>query len=151
MGEHPTKAVSQKKKSSINIGFHLLKSEQIDAFASAGNTGAMLVASIYTIKNISGVIRPTISSLVPKLSGGTGIVLDVGANSDCKADILNQFGILGSLYAKHVYKIDNPKVGLLNIGEEESKGNLLTQAAYSLMKDTDAFNFIGNVEGRGSV
>lgn len=148
MAEHPTKGVSKYPDSSIVVGFKALKEGKIEAFASAGNTGAMLVSSIYTIKNIPGVIRPTISSLLPKVNGNFGIILDVGANSDCKPDILYQFGILGSLYAKHVFKIDNPKVGLLNIGEEEGKGNLLTQATYPLMNDTDKFNFIGNIEGR---
>ncbi len=148
MGEHATRAVAQKKHSSISVGFQMLAKGGLDAFASAGNTGAMLVSSIYSIKNIPGVIRPTISSLLPKINGGFGIILDVGAISDCKPDILYQFGILGSLYAKHVFNIPDPKVGLLNIGEEESKGNLLTQATYPLMKDTDKFNFIGNIEGR---
>ena len=126
----------------------MLKNNRIDAFASAGNTGAMLVGSIYSIGPIQGVIRPCISSLLPKENGGVGIFLDVGINPDCKPDVLYQFGILGSLYAKYVYNIPNPKVGLLNIGEEEEKGNLLTQAAFKLMKDTKDFNFVGNIENR---
>lgn len=148
MGEHPTKAFSKKPNSSISIGFRLLKEGKIDAFASAGNTGAMLVGSVYTVKSIPGVIRPCITSVMPKENGSVGIILDVGTNADCKPDVLYQFAILGSLYAEHVYNIKNPKVGLLNIGEEEKKGNLLTQAAYELMKDTADFNFIGNIEGR---
>jgi glycerol-3-phosphate acyltransferase PlsX len=148
MGEHPTKAFSQKPNSSISVGFKLLKEKQIDAFASAGNTGAMLVGSMFTVKAIPGVIRPCITSILPKENGGFGIVLDVGTNADCKPDVLYQFGILGSICAKEVYKIDNPKVGLLNIGEEAEKGNLVTQAAHALMKDSKDFNFIGNVEGR---
>lgn len=148
MAEHPTKALSKKPDSSIAKGFGLLKQKNIDAFVGVGNTGAMLVGAIYAIQNIPGVIRPTISASIPKPSGKFGVLLDVGANSDCKPDILYQFGILGSLYAKHVIKIDNPAVGLMNIGEEEGKGNLLTQATYPLMKDSDKFNFIGNVEGR---
>ncbi len=148
MGEHPTKAFSQKPQSSIAIGFKLLKDQQIDAFGSAGNTGAMLVGSMFSVKAIPGVIRPCITTILPKLNGGYGIMLDVGTNADCKPDVLYQFGILGSIYAKEIYKIDNPKVGLLNIGEEPEKGNLVTQSAYNLMKETKDFNFIGNVEGR---
>ncbi|MBK6522532.1 MAG: phosphate acyltransferase PlsX [Bacteroidia bacterium] len=148
MGEHPTKAFSQKPQSSIAIGFKLLKDQQIDAFGSAGNTGAMLVGSMFSVKAIPGVIRPCITTILPKLNGGCGIMLDVGTNADCKPDVLYQFGILGSIYAKEIYKIDNPKVGLLNIGEEPEKGNLVAQSAYNLMKETKDFNFIGNVEGR---
>lgn len=148
MGEHPTKAFQQKTDSSIAVGFSLLKQGKIDAFASAGNTGAMLVGSMFVLKPISGVIRPCITSILPKPNGSLGIILDVGTNADCKPDVLYQFGILGMLYAKHVYNINNPKIGLLNIGEEEKKGNLLTQAAHELMKESKDFNFIGNVEGR---
>ena len=148
MGEHPTKAFSQKPKSTIAIGFQLLKEGRADAFASNGNTGAMLVGSMYTVKTIAGVIRPCITTVLPKENGGVGLILDVGTNADCKPDVLYQFGILGSLCAEHVYGIKNPKVGLLNIGEEPEKGNLVTQAAYALMKDSRDFNFIGNVEGR---
>jgi len=148
MGEHPTKAFVKKPKSSIAVGFHLLKEGLIDGFASAGNSGAMLVGAFYTIKSITGVIRPSITSILPKENGGLGLILDVGINADCKPDVLNQFAILGSLYAEHVHGISEPKVALLNIGEEEGKGNLLTQAAYSLMKDSEDFNFVGNVEGR---
>lgn len=148
MGDHPTKAFQQKTDSSIAVGFSLLKQGKINAFASAGNTGAMLVGSMFVLKPIPGVIRPCITSILPKPNGSFGIILDVGTNADCKPDVLYQFGILGMLYAKHVYNIENPKVGLLNIGEEEKKGNLLTQAAYELMKESKDFNFIGNVEGR---
>jgi glycerol-3-phosphate acyltransferase PlsX len=148
MGDHPTKAFSQKPNSSISIGFKLLKEQKIDVFASAGNTGAMLVGSMFTVKVIPGVIRPCITSILPKENGGFGLLLDVGINADCKPDVLYQFGILGSIFAKEVYKIPNPKVGLLNIGVEPEKGNLITQAAYTLMKDSKDFNFIGNIEGR---
>lgn len=148
MGEHPTKAFSQKPNSSIALGFKLLKEEQLDAFASAGNTGAMLVGSMFTVKSIPGVIRPCITTILPKESGGFGLMLDVGTNADCKPDVLYQFGMLGSICAREVYKIKNPKVGLLNIGEEPEKGNLVAQAAYALMKDSKDFNFVGNVEGR---
>jgi phosphate acyltransferase len=148
MGAHPTRAFSQKPNSSISLGFGLLKSGTIDAFASTGNTGAMLVGSMYTVKAIPGVLRPCITSILPKENGGKGLILDVGTNADCKPDVLYQFGILGSLYAEHVYNIKNPRVGLLNIGEEAEKGNLVAQSAHALMKDSKDFNFIGNIEGR---
>jgi phosphate acyltransferase len=148
MGESPTKAFSQKPNSSIFLGFKLLKEKQIDVFASSGNTGAMLVGAMFTVKAIPGVIRPCITTILPKEDGGFGLLLDVGTNADCKPDVLYQFGILGSICAREVYKIKNPKVGLLNIGEEPEKGNLVAQAAYGLMKDSKDFTFVGNVEGR---
>ena len=148
MGEHPTKAIVQKPNSSISVGFQLLKEGSIDAFASAGNTGAMLVGAMFSVKTIPGVQRPAMTTIVPKLKGGLGILLDVGANADCKPEVLLQFGVLGSLLAQTVYGIDKPRVALMNIGEEEEKGNILCQATYPLMKETDLFNFVGNVEGR---
>ena len=148
MGEHPTKAVVQKPNSSISVGFQLLKGNEIQAFSSAGNTGAMLVGSMFSVKTIPGVSRPAMTTIVPKLEGGLGILLDVGANADCKAENLFQFGVLGSLFSQSVYNIANPRVALVNIGEEEEKGNMLYQATYPLMKETALFNFIGNVEGR---
>jgi glycerol-3-phosphate acyltransferase PlsX len=148
MAEHPTRAFTQKPNSSIGIGFQMLKEKSLDSFASAGNTGAMLVGSMYTVKTIPGVIRPCITSIVPKVNGGMGVLLDVGTNADCKPDVLYQFGILGNLFARHVYNIESPKIGLLNIGEEPEKGNLVSQAAHGLMKDSKDFNFVGNVEGR---
>ncbi|HAW52419.1 MAG TPA: phosphate acyltransferase PlsX, partial [Flavobacteriales bacterium] len=148
MGEHPTKAFTKKPDSSIAVGFNLLKNNEIDVFCSVGNTGAMLVGSMYSVRAIPGVIRPCTTTIVPKEDGGIGIILDVGTNADSKPDVLYQFALLGSLYLKLVYKVENPKVGLLNIGEEEGKGNLLTQATHSLMKGTTDFNFVGNVEGR---
>ena len=146
--EHPTKALKEKQKSSIAIGFHLLATGKIDAFLSAGNTGAMLVGTMYTIKAIEGVLRPTISTIVPEINGSTGLLLDVGLNADCKPEQLNQFAVLGSLYAEHVLGIENPRTALLNVGEEEGKGNILAQAAYPLLKENSVINFIGNVEGR---
>ena len=146
--EHPTKALKEKPNSSIAIGFKLLAEGKIDAFGSAGNTGAMLVGAMFTIKPIQGVLRPTIATLLPKLDGKTGILVDVGLNADCKPEQLNQFAILGNLYAKHILNIENPKVGLLNMGEEEGKGNLLAQATYPLLKDNISIQFMGNVEGR---
>lgn len=146
--EHPTKALKEKQRSSIAIGFHLLATGKIDAFISAGNTGAMLVGAMYSIKPIEGVMRPTISTVVPKLNGTTGLLLDVGLNADCKPEQLNQFALLGSLYAQHILQIASPRVGLMNVGEEEGKGNLLAQATYPLLKENSQLNFIGNIEGR---
>jgi glycerol-3-phosphate acyltransferase PlsX len=148
MSEHPTKAIVQKPNSSISVGFQHLKEGKIDSFASAGNTGAMLVGSLFSVKAISGVTRPAISAIIPKSKGGFAILLDAGANADCKPENLVQFSIMGSLYAKYVYQIESPKVGMMNIGEEEEKGNLLTQASYPLLKDNSNINFIGNIEGR---
>ena len=148
MNEHPTKALKEKQKSSIAIGFHLLASGKTDAFISAGNTGAMLVGALFSIKAIDGVLRPTISTVIPKDNGGTGLLLDVGLNADCKPENLNQFAVLGSMYAKHILGYDNPRVALLNVGEEEGKGNLLAQATYPLLKVNPQINFIGNIEGR---
>jgi glycerol-3-phosphate acyltransferase PlsX len=148
MHEHPTKALKEKQNSSISVGFHLLSTGKIDAFISAGNTGAMLVGSLYAIKPLEGVLRPTISTIIPKENGGTGLLLDVGLNSDCKPEQLNQFAVMGSVYAQNILGITDPRVALLNIGEEEGKGNLLAQAAYPLLKENRHINFIGNIEGR---
>ncbi len=148
MGDSPIKAFTNKPDSSISKGFRKLKNGDIDSFASSGNTGAMLVGSIYSINPIPGIIRPATTSVIPKEDGSYGVLIDVGTNPDSKPDVLYQFGILGSIYAEHVYNIKNPRVGLLNIGSEEEKGSLLCQSAYRLMKDTTDFNFIGNVEGR---
>jgi len=148
MGEHPTKAIVQKPNSSIAVGFNLLKEGKIDSFASAGNSGAMLVGAVFSVKTIPGIIRPCLCTILPKIKGGTGLLLDVGANADCKPDILLQFGVLGSLYAENLLQIETPKVALMNIGEEDEKGNMLSMATFPLMKDTNLFNFVGNVEGR---
>jgi len=148
MNEHATKALLKKPNNSISIGFKALKDKEIDVFSSAGNSGAMLVGSMFSIGPIKGVVRPSITSVLPKKNGGVGLILDVGVNADCKPDVLFQFAILGSLFAENVYNIKNPKVGLLNIGEERGKGNLLTQATYRLLEDNDDINFIGNIEGR---
>lgn len=148
MHDHPTRAIPQKPNSSIAVGFDLLAKKDIQAFASTGNTGAMLVGSIYKINTIPGIIRPCITSAVPAIDGSTSILLDVGSNADCKADVLYQFAVLGSLYVKTVFGKESPRVALLNIGEEDSKGNLLTVAAHKLMAESDEINFIGNIEGR---
>ena len=148
MGEHPAKAVMQKPNSSISLGFRLLKEGAISAFSSAGNSGAMLVGAMFSVKTIPGVIRPAITSVIPQLSGKLGVLVDVGANADCKPEYLEQFGLLGSLFSQCVYRVDNPRVALMNIGEEEEKGNVLCQAAYPLLKANTKINFVGNIEGR---
>lgn len=148
MHDHPTRAIPQKPNSSIAVGFDMLASKNLNVFASTGNTGAMLVGSIYKINTIPGIIRPCITSVLPTIDGGNSILLDVGSNADCKADVLYQFAILGSLYSQNVYGIDKPKVALLNIGEEDTKGNLLTIATYKMLKESDEVNFVGNIEGR---
>ena len=146
MADQPAKAFSQKKNSSIAVGFGMLKSGLLDGFASAGNTGAMLVGASYTVNVIPGVLRPALAAMVPCVDGRSSILLDVGINPDCKPDVLLQYGILGSIYAKYVLGIENPTVGLINIGEEESKGSAAVKAAYELMKDCSDINFAGNIE-----
>lgn len=146
-GENPAKAFSQKPWSSIKQGYALLEEGRIDGFASAGNTGAMMVGAIYTIKPVPGIIRPVITASIPQFNGDFAILLDVGINPDCKPDVLYQYGVVGSIYAKYVYNKKDPRVGLINIGEEEEKGNLVVRSAYEMMRGTKNFNFIGNVEG----
>lgn len=148
MNEHPTKALKEKQQSSIAIGFHLLAGGKTDAFISAGNTGAMMVGSLFSIKAIEGVLRPAIGAYMPRENGSLGLLVDVGLNADCKPENLNQFAILGSLFAKHILNFDEPKVGLVNLGEEEGKGNILAQATYPLLKENKQINFVGNIEGR---
>ncbi|ATL47824.1 phosphate acyltransferase PlsX [Chitinophaga caeni] len=148
MNEHPTKALKEKQQSSIAIGFYLLQHKKIDAFISAGNTGAMMVGAIYSIKPIDGIQRPTISTPLPREDGSANTLLDAGINADCKPENLVQFAVLGSLYSQYILGVPQPKVGLLNIGEEEGKGNLLAQATYPLLKENEQIHFIGNVEGR---
>jgi len=148
MGEKPIKAFTQKTNSSIAVGFKMLKEGLLDAFSSAGNSGAMLVGSMYSVSTIPGVMRPCTCTVLPKEDGGVSVLVDIGTNPDSKPEVMYQFAILGSLYAKYVYHIENPRIGLLNIGEEEEKGNLQCQAAFHLMKDSKDFDFHGNVEIR---
>jgi len=147
MGELPAKAYVQKKDSSIAVGYRMLQKEEIDGFCSAGNTGAMLVGASYTVNVIPGVFRPALATILPSVDNRSSVILDVGLNPDSKPDVLLQYGILGSIFAKHVLKIENPVVKLLNIGTEESKGTPSVKAAYELMKDHPDINFMGNIEG----
>lgn len=148
MAEHPTRAISQKPNSSIGVGFKHLKEGQVQAFCSAGNTGAMMVGAMFSIKAVNGLQRPPIAGYFPLKNGGYSIMLDIGANADCKPEVLVQFAELGSLYVKYALGIENPRVGLLNIGEEEEKGSMVAQATHQQMKISQKINFIGNVEGR---
>jgi len=147
MGEHPARAFAQKPDASVVKAFRLLAHHEIDGFASAGNTGAMMVGAMQVIKSIPGIIRPCISAIVPRPGKFPLLLLDVGLNPDCDQEELNQYAILGDIYARQVLGIPSPRVGLLNIGEEEGKGNLVTKAAHQLMKDSTLFRFVGNVEG----
>jgi len=146
MQDHAAKAWNRKPESSIRVGFDYLKSGKIDGFASAGSTGAMLVGAVYCAEPIRNVIRPGISALVSTVDGGNVLLLDVGLNVDCKPDVLEQYGILGSAYMQAVSGKEKPRVALLNIGEEREKGNLATKAAYELMEDNTSINFMGNIE-----
>lgn len=150
MGDHPAKAFVAKRDSSITVGFRDLSEGKIDGFASAGSTGAMLVGSQQVIKPIEGVIRPVLATLIPTVSAEHGIrraiLMDVGLNVDAKPEVLAQYGLLGSIYAKSALKMENPRVALLNIGEEEGKGNAQSKATYDLMKADSRYNFVGNVE-----
>lgn len=148
MAESPTKAFQQKPNSSISVGFYFLKEGKIDAFSGAGNTGAMLVGAMYSVKTMEGVLRPALCTVVPRDNGRIGILLDIGANVDCKPENLLQFGIMGSLYAKLIYHVENPRVALISIGEEEGKGNLLVKETSEIMRESDKLTFVGNIEGR---
>ncbi len=148
MGEHPVKAMQAKPNSSIGVGFKLLKTGQVDVFASAGNTGAMMVGSLFALKTIEGVQRPAIAGFAPQTDGNLAVMVDIGANADVKPEMLDQFGLLGSVYCKATTGIENPRVGLMNIGEEEEKGSLVVQQAYKIMKENPKINFIGNLEGK---
>jgi glycerol-3-phosphate acyltransferase PlsX len=148
MAEKPLKALTGKPDSSLSVGFRLLKSRKLNAFCSAGNSGAIMVGSMYSVGSIPGVIRPTTIAHIPQEKGGESIILDIGTNPDTKPDVLYQFALLGSIYARDVLKIKNPRIGLLNIGQEEGKGNLLCQSSFQMMKDSRDFNFYGNIESR---
>jgi len=146
MGEDPARQVKRKKGASISIATRLLKEAGVDGLVSAGNTGAVVASSLLTLGRIQGVRRPAIATFLPTPTGGA-VILDVGANSDCIPADLLQFGVMGEIYARRLLGRANAKVGLLNIGEESSKGNRLVQSAYPLLAGS-GLNFVGNVEGR---
>lgn len=146
MSDNPTNAIKKKTDSSIVIGAGLVKDKKADAFVSAGNTGAMMAASTLIIGRIPGVGRPTIGSFMPNESG-VCTLFDVGASVDSKARHLLEYAIMGTIFVKEIYGIENPKVGILSVGEEDSKGNEVSLSAFELIKKTN-LNFVGNVEGR---
>ncbi len=148
MGDHPAKAWASKPDSSIVKGFMAHKKGDIDAFISAGNSGALLVGSHRVLGVVEGVQRPCITSVMPKENGGMGILLDAGINPDSKPELLRQFAIMGARYTEMVYNLDNPKVGLINIGTEPGKGSLVCQQAYETLSQDPNINFIGNIESR---
>ncbi len=146
MNEHPAQAVKTKKDASVNVAVGLVKEGKADAVVSAGNTGALMAAALFKLGRIEGVERPAIATEFP-LPAGKVLLLDMGANVDCKPKHLEQFALMGSLYAQHVLHIKNPRVGLLNIGEEKEKGNELVRETWPLLKALP-INFIGNVESK---
>ncbi len=145
-GEFPLDAIRSKRDSSIVVGTKLLKNNKADAFISAGNSGAVMAAALLELGCISHIRRPTIGAILPSAKGKV-LVLDVGANVDCKPEHLPQFALIGTKYAKYILGIENPKIGLLNIGEEENKGNKFAQNAYKKLKNAN-INFVGNIEGK---
>ncbi len=147
MGESPMAALRKKKHSSIRIGLDLVKKGEADAFVSAGNTGAVMTTALVVLGTVAGVERPAIAIVVPTATD-QAVLLDAGANVDCKARHLLQFAIMGHIYARDILRRPRPRVGLLSIGEEESKGNELTREAFRALEEEHALNFIGNVEGR---
>jgi glycerol-3-phosphate acyltransferase PlsX len=146
MLDSPATVFRRKKDSSIRVANELVKSGEAVAVISAGHTGAAMATSLFVLRPVEGVERPAIATFMPTVKG-TSLILDVGANVDCKPNHLLQFAIMGEVYAKYLLKIPNPRVGLLSIGEEETKGNELTKEAFKLLTET-SLNFIGNVEGR---
>jgi len=147
MDEPPTVCLRKKKDSSIKVAVELVKNGEADAYISAGNTGASMAAGLMILKPLPGVDRPAIAQMLPTLKGST-VLLDVGANVDCKVEYLVQFAIMGSIYAKKVMKIQNPTVGLLSVGTEDTKGNERSKKALAHLRKIEYINFVGNVEGR---
>jgi len=149
--EHPMKAIQSKPDSSIMVGINLLKSGDVQAFVSAGNTGAVVVGSLLTLGKLNGVSRPAIGCFLDTISSTPALLVDAGANADCRPEHLLEFARLGSIYSKNILGIESPRVGLLCNGAEEGKGNRLAQEAYPLLKNAADINFIGNIEGHDIV
>jgi len=145
--EVPTSAIKNKKNSSMVVGLNLLKSGDASAFISAGNTGALLTGAVTIIKRIKGVERPALGTLMPMENGKSALLIDAGANVDAKPSFLVQFAKMGSIYMENVLGVENPTVGLINIGAEKEKGNSLTKETYELLEQTN-INFVGNIEAR---
>jgi glycerol-3-phosphate acyltransferase PlsX len=146
MDDHPLKAIKEKPKAGLFLGHRLLQDGSLDGFCSAGNTGAMMVGAMQVITSIPGIIRPAIAATIPNVEGTKSVLLDVGLNPDARPDVLYQYGTIGTIYTHLVHGIKEPAVALLNVGIEESKGNLVTRSAYQLMKECSNCNFIGNFE-----
>lgn len=147
MHDHGVQAMQKKSDSSVAVGFQWLASGRIDGFASAGNTGAMMAGAMLYIKAVPGILRPSIATHLPIGDEGYALLLDVGLNSDCKPEVLVQYGLLGSLYAQFVLGVTDPRVALLNIGSESEKGSVLARQTHELMARTGRFRFVGNIEG----
>ena len=151
MHDDPASIVHKRKNSSMVIGLKMLAEGQGDAFISAGSTGALLTGATLIVKRVKGIRRAAMGPAMPNKTGGKTVILDCGANAECTPEFLLQFGLVGSLYVKKTFGIENPKVGLLNIGTEDSKGTPLQKEAYGLLKqaaDQGLINFVGNVEAR---
>src|SRR3954469_8221356 len=148
MDEPVATAVRRKKRSSLRVGTRLVTEGQADGFVSAGNTGAAMATAKMVIGMLPGVDRPALAALIPTKSGKPTLLLDVGANAECKAFHLAQFAVMGDAYSRAVLGVSKPTVGLMSIGEEEAKGNDLTKEAFPLLRDLSSLNFVGNVEGR---
>ncbi|ADR19130.1 phosphate acyltransferase PlsX [Calditerrivibrio nitroreducens] len=147
MDDIPSIAARRKRNSSMHVGMKLVRNGEANAFFSAGNTGAMMAVSKLILRTIEGVDRPAIGAVFPNIKSST-IILDVGANVDCKPIHFLQFAIMGKAYARYILKLENPRIGLLSIGEEDVKGNELTKSVFTLLKNSNNFNFIGNVEAK---
>ena len=151
MHDDPANVIRKKKNSSMVVGLRMLSEEQGDAFISAGSTGALLSGATLIVKRVKGIRRAAMGPVMPNKAGGKTVILDCGANAECTPEFLLQFGLVGSLYAKKYLGVENPKVGLLNIGTEDSKGTPLQKEAYGLLKEAaekGILNFVGNVEAR---
>ena len=146
MDEHPAEAVKAKKDSSMVVGMEMIRSGEANGFMSAGNSGGVLAAALFHLGRIPGIKRPALSTIFPTAKG-LSFILDIGANTDCKAVYFQQFGLMGSIYAERVLGIHDPKIAILSNGEEPGKGSMLVQEAFELLKDS-GLNFIGNVEGK---
>lgn len=151
MGDHPSDVLRKKKDASIFVATRLVAEGRCDAVVSAGSTGAQMAGAIFILGRFKGVERPGIGQVIPNINGGFGLLCDAGAVAECKPANLVQFAIMANAYAKYIMGIENPRVALLNIGEEEEKGTELTQATYKLLVKTTGINFIGNIESKDIV
>ena len=147
MDESPLQAYRKKKDSSIHVGLHLVKDKKADAFLSAGNTGAVMSCSLFILGRIPGVDRPALASMIPTKKGNA-LMLDMGSTVDSKPIHLEQYAVMGHFFSSQVLHVNKPKVGIINIGEEEEKGNQLVQETFSLLKENKTLNFVGNLEGK---